>query len=119
MITLPIATKANEEVVDITERIQVALQQNVLTNGLLVLFLPHTTAALTTAELKPGMDQELLAAFRAIVPKQIMSVVIDPTLTIPVQDGRLMLGTEQRVVLVEFAGPQERKVSLSFVQSTI
>jgi thiamine phosphate synthase YjbQ (UPF0047 family) len=119
MIALQIATKTLKEVVDITERLQLAIQQNGLNDGIMVLFLPHTAAALTTAEIKPGMDQALLTAFETVVPAQAMPVVIDPTLTLPVKHGQLMLGTEQRVVLVEFDGPKDREVSVSFMTSVI
>jgi secondary thiamine-phosphate synthase enzyme len=120
MIALPIVTKQTKEVVDLTDRLEVAIQQNVLNEGLLVLFLPHTTAALTTTEFKPGMDQELLTAMQAALNQsKLMAAMIDPTLIIPVKDGRLVLGADQRVVLVEFDGPKDRQVSLSFVKSII
>jgi secondary thiamine-phosphate synthase enzyme len=95
------------------------------------LFLPHTTAALTTADLEPGGDQDLLEAFEVIVPKlsykrvrnpdqasnYIMSAIIDPSITIPVQEGRLKLGIRQRLVLIELNGPRDREVTLTFLAS--
>lgn len=88
------------------------------------LFLTHTTAALTTADLDPGTDLDMLDAFEAIVPKlkyrhphdpshvsdHILSSVIGTSLTIPVKEGKLVLGTWQRVVLVEFDGPKQREL---------
>ena len=131
MITLHIETKRPKEVVDVTERVQLAIQQHGLSNGVIILFLPHTTAALTTADLEPGGDQDLLEAFEVIIPKlaykrvrnleqaanYIMSAIIDPSLTLPVQEGRLKLGIRQRLVLIELNGPRDREVTLTFLTS--
>lgn len=95
------------------------------------LFLLHTTAALTTADLDPGTDLDMLDAFEEMVPKlkyrhphdpehvpdHILSAMIGTSLLVPVENGELVLGTWQRVVLMEFDGPRERQVHMSFVKA--
>jgi secondary thiamine-phosphate synthase enzyme len=92
------------------------------------LFVLHTTAALTIADLDPGTDLDLLDAFDALIPKleyrhphdpshvsdHILSSLIGPSLSVPVEDGDLLLGEWQRIILVEFDGPRDRQIVLSF-----
>jgi secondary thiamine-phosphate synthase enzyme len=94
------------------------------------LFLLHTTAALTIADLDPGTDLDLLDAFDAVIPKldyrhphnpdhvpdHILSALIGTSLAVPVKAGRLLLGEWQRIVLIEFDGPRRRKLALSFLR---
>lgn len=113
--------------VDITDKIEAHLQKQGAENGLCHLFLTHTTAALTTADLDPGTDLDMLDAFWELIPQlryrhphnpshvpsHILSALIGTDLTLPVKDGKLILGTWQRVVLVEFDGPRERQIVIS------
>lgn len=128
METLRIRTRKSKEIVDITEDVE-QLQMLEAKTGLCHLFLKHTTAALTTADLDPGTDLDMLDAFEAMLPKlkyrhphdpshvpdHILSALIGTTLLLPVQDGALVLGTWQRVVLVEFSGPRQREIVVHFL----
>ncbi|OGG80504.1 hypothetical protein A3A39_00280 [Candidatus Kaiserbacteria bacterium RIFCSPLOWO2_01_FULL_54_13] len=125
MTELLVKTKAKREVVDITDTVNELLDKEKTEDGLVHLFLTHTTAALATADLDPGgTDQDYLDALEKMVPKlayrhphdpshmpdHILSTLIGTALTMPVQDGKLVLGTWQRVALFEFDGPRERKI---------
>ena len=91
----------------------------------------HTTAALTTADLDPGTDLDMLDAFEHLIPKlpyrhphnpehtpdHILSTLIGPSLALMVDRGLLLLGTWQRVVLVELDGPRERELVMAFVET--
>lgn len=124
-----IKTKKNKEVIDITDLVEAEIQKGGAKDGLVHLFLTHTTAALTTADLDPGTDMDILDAFEAMIPKlkyrhphnpshvpdHILSSLIGTSLTLPVEDGQLVLGTWQRVVLIEFDGPKERTIIVSFI----
>jgi secondary thiamine-phosphate synthase enzyme len=91
----------------------------------------HTTAALTTADLDPGTDLDMLDAFEAMMPKlryrhphnpehvsdHILSSLIGTALTLPVESGSLVLGTWQRVVLVELDCPRQRELRVQFLKS--
>ncbi len=126
---LTIQTRKKKEVVDITNKINQELKSKEIKNGLCVLFLKHTTSALTTADLDPGTDLDMLDAFDAIIPKlnyrhphnpahvpdHILSSIIGTSLTIPFQNGELDLGTWQRVVLIELDGPREREIIFSIL----
>jgi len=120
------STKA-KQIIDITLLIQKELNNQQATEGTITLFVMHTTAAITTADLDPGTDLDMLDAFESIMPKlqfrhlhdpshvpdHIWSSIIGPSVTIPFQDGELLLGTWQRIVLIEFDGPRERSVIIN------
>lgn len=124
MDTIKIKTQRKRQVVDITEDISAILPRQ---DGLCHLFLTHTTAALTTADLDPGTDLDMLDAFEAIIPKlnfrhphnpshavdHILSALIGTSLTLPFEKGELVLGTWQRVILIELDGPRERQVIIN------
>ena len=129
MIILETRTRSKREVVDITEQCQDELRKLESADGICHLFLLHTTAALTIADLDPGTDLDLLDAFDALIPKldyrhphdpehvpdHILSALIGTSLSVPVKGGRLLLGEWQRIVLMEFDGPRRRKLVISFI----
>ena len=126
MQRLTIATTKQKEVIDITDIVIEALQKEKKTTGACLLFVKHTTAALTTADLDPGTDLDMLDAFEALMPKlhyrhphnpahvpdHILSSMIGPSLLIPLRSGEPDLGTWQRIVLIELDGPRSREVIL-------
>jgi secondary thiamine-phosphate synthase enzyme len=130
-MTITIATTQPREVVDITDKIT---REVIDFTGLVNIFALHTTAAITTANLDPGTDQDLLDGLKGMLPEQqwrhqhnpehapdhILASIVGPGLVVPVKNGQLILGTWQRVVLVEFDGPKERQVEVTLIggQST-
>jgi secondary thiamine-phosphate synthase enzyme len=126
MERLTIASHRKREVLDITNEVQLALPAS---TGVCHLTVLHTTAALTTADLDPGTDLDMLDAFEALIPKlryrhphdpshvpdHILSALIGTSVTQPVDKGQLVLGTWQRIVLVELDGPRKREVVVTFV----
>ena len=129
--SLTVKTERRKQVVDITALIGQQLQTLQAGEGLAYLFVLHTTAAITTADLDPGTDLDMLDAFEAIIPKlnyrhphnpahvgdHIMSSLLGPSLILPVEDGYLVLGSWQRVVLVELDGPRSRQVIFRFIKT--
>lgn len=123
-----IKTTKEREMVDITDEVQRRIPRLKVENGVCNLFLLHTTAALVTADLDPGTDADFLDAFEALIPKlhyrhphnpahvkdHIMATILGPSLSVPVENGELMLGAWQKIVLVELGGPRERNVVVSF-----
>lgn len=130
MKTLKIQTQNPKEIIDITEKIEENLPPD--NSGILVIHILHTTAALTTADLDPGTDKDMLDAFSQMTPDldyrhphdpshvgdHILSSVIGNSVTIPYKRGKILLGTWQRIIVVEFNGPRERKVTLSLMKSS-
>lgn len=126
---MTIKTRKKREVVDITDKIESQLRQAPeVKNGFCHLSVLHTTAALTTADLDPGTDLDLLDAFEHMIPKlryrhphdpshvgdHIMSALIGTSVSVAVEGGKLALGTWQRIVLVELDGPRERQIVAGF-----
>lgn len=126
---ITVNSKHKRQIIDITDLVQQALGGSV--NGLVNVFARHTTTAITTADLDLGTDQDILEAITAMTPNRgwrhphnpghfpdhLWSTIIGPGLSLPVQDGKLQLGTWQRLILVELDGPRDRQLELTFVSS--
>jgi secondary thiamine-phosphate synthase enzyme len=126
MQRLRVKTRKKREIIDITDEVQKLVPES---SGICYVHVQHTTAALTTADLDPGTDLDMLDAFEAMVPHlkyrhphnpahvpdHILSALIGTAVTVPVESGELVLGTWQRVILVELDGPRERGLTVSFM----
>jgi secondary thiamine-phosphate synthase enzyme len=129
MKLVQIVTAEKDQVIDITDTIQKISEQEHFGNGICSITVLHTTCALTTICLDPGTDLDFLDAIRRILPHiqyrhqhdpshtpdHILSSLIGPSVTLPVHNGELLLGTWQRVVLVELDGPRERTISVTLL----
>jgi secondary thiamine-phosphate synthase enzyme len=125
MNRISIKTHTKREVLDITDLIEQELGKS--SSGVCHLLVLHTTAALTTADLDPGTDLDMLDAFEAMMPKlryrhphnpahvpdHILSALIGTSVSLPFEKKKLLLGTWQRVVLIELDGPRERELAIS------
>ena len=126
---LKLKTSKKDEVIDITEKINKIIKEEELEDGICLVFIKHTTCAVTTCELTDDVKHDLSSFLRAIVPgiefrhegihssDHILSSIIGPSVSVPVKDDKLSLGTWQKVVLVELNGPRERTIELSFIES--
>ena len=126
---LRISTGSLKEVVDLTERLQALISRAKMRDGLCSLFVAHTTAALTTGEIGEGTEQDLLDVVEQMIPSirfrhahdpshawsHMAASILGPSLSVPVMDGQLALGTWQSVLLVELDGPRERTVSVTLL----
>lgn len=132
MHRLTIKTHKKREIVDITEQLESLLwKQYGDKTGVCQLSVLHTTAALATADLDPGTDLDMLDAFEHLIPKlqyrhphnpehvpdHILSTLIGTSLALMLDRGLLLLGTWQRVVLIELDGPRERELVMAFVET--
>src|SRR5579885_1041471 len=129
MKTLTVRTERKDQVIDITDRVEAYLQEAEKESGVCTVFVAHTTCALTTADLDPGTDLDLLQALRHLLPPlsyrhphnpahapdHLISSIIGPSLSIPYADHQLLLGVWQRVVLVELDGPRRRTVHVAWM----
>lgn len=127
MRTFEIATRKKDQIVDIAETVENYLREEKNASGVCSIFVAHTTCALTTADLDPGTDLDLLDALRHLLPNlhyrhphdpshtpdHILSSIIGPSLTIPYENYQLALGVWQRVILVELDGPRRRTIHLA------
>jgi secondary thiamine-phosphate synthase enzyme len=129
---IKVDTRKNKEVVDITNKVAKALKTTDLKDGLIHIFVLHTTCSVGLADLDPGTDLDLLDAFEAIMPKlkyrhphdpnhvteHILSTMLGASVMIPFKKGELILGTWQRIVLLEFSGPRERELVLTAIPAS-
>jgi secondary thiamine-phosphate synthase enzyme len=129
---LTVSTPAREVFVDITHSVQTALQQVAPGfDGLVSLFVPHTTAGVTINEgADPSVAHDMIDGLARLVPRDagyrhaegnsdahIKTSLMGSQVTVPVRAGRLRLGTWQAIYLAEFDGPRTRKVWLMLMPS--
>jgi secondary thiamine-phosphate synthase enzyme len=128
MVELHIHTSRKCQVINITEQVAEAVKQVGLGNGLCHVYVAHTTAAITINEnADPNIGADLVEALHRLVPEgiwqhdkidtngaaHVKASLIGPSETIPVRQGKLLLGTWQAVMLVEFDGPRERQLIIT------
>ena len=128
--TITIRTRRDKEVIDITGEIEQWLAQSKIDNGLCNVFVTHTTAGLTTGEAIEGTDEDLMETLEKMIPRinfrhghdpshapdHMISSIIGASLTIPLRNGKLHLGTWQRVLLVESNGPRAREIVVTALE---
>ena len=121
MITehIKVATSGNSEVVDITEEINTILKHSEFKEGQVTIFVVGSTASITTTEFEPGLRKDIPEMLERIAPSgqryhhddtwgdgnghaHVRASFIGPTLTVPFSDGRMLLGTWQQIVLIDF-----------------
>lgn len=129
MQQITVETQRSKQVIDLTPRLADLIDTAGFAQGVCHVCVLHTTAALTTADLDPGTDQDMLDAYTGMLPDlryrhphdpahapdHILAALIGPSVGVPVSGGRLVLGTWQRVVLFEFDGPRRRNVAVTFL----
>jgi secondary thiamine-phosphate synthase enzyme len=122
-------THKREEMIDITDYVQESIKKSNLSDGIVVVFVPHTTAAVTINEnADPSVKKDITTFLAETIPQNgrfshiegnsdshIKSSLIGPSLTLIVENGRLLLGTWQGIYFCEFDGPRSR----NFVVKTI
>lgn len=124
MHVLHIDTTAREAMTDITPRLEELVRAGNIRSGLLFVYTPHTTTALTINEgADPDVRRDILSHLRALVPENasflhaegnsdahVKASLFGSSVQVMVEEGRLLLGTWQRIFLCEFDGPRKRKI---------
>ena len=122
-------TRSSTEFVNVTSQVQNELQRAEVKNGVCTVYVPHTTAGITINEgADPNVAKDILMEINKIVPMQdgythsegnsaahIKTSLFGSSVQIPVDDGRLTLGTWQSIFLCEFDGPRNRRVIVQVV----
>lgn len=130
-LALSIKTKSRTEMVDITLQVQRALAEASMRDGLCVVYVPHTTAAVTINEgADPSVCFDITKRLEELVPEgagyrhaegnsdsHIKAALVGSAVTLIVEDGCLVLGTWQKVFFCEFDGPRTRTVMLKMIVS--
>ncbi len=124
MEIISVSTNKRNQFVDITSKIRNALSKSEKTDGVLTVFCPHTTAAITINEnADPDVVDDMIMKLNSIIPEHegyahmegnsdshIKSSIIGNSCQIIIENGELMLGTWQGIYFCEFDGPRSRKV---------
>ncbi|HWP58684.1 MAG TPA: secondary thiamine-phosphate synthase enzyme YjbQ [Candidatus Acidoferrales bacterium] len=121
------------DIIDLTPKVEQAVASERIARGLAALFVFGSTAALTTVEYEPGLIQDLKEFFETIIPSNrkyhhddrwgddngfahLRASLLGPSLQVPIENGRLALGTWQQIILVDFDNrPRRREVVLELL----
>jgi secondary thiamine-phosphate synthase enzyme len=125
---LSLRTSGDTDIIDITHQVSNKVTGSGINDGQVLLFLAGSTAAITTIEYESGVVQDLKEAIERLVPEGIFyrhdarwgdgngyahvrAALLGPSLTVPLINGRLVLGTWQQIVLVDFDNcPRDRNI---------
>ena len=124
-----VRTRSRTEFVDITGQVSKIVQESKVSSGLAIVFVPHTTAAVTVNEnADPSVQHDILADLNRLIPfagpyqhtegnsaAHIKSSLVGPSETLLIENGRPVLGTWQGVYFCEFDGPRTRKVWVKII----
>lgn len=124
------------DIIDITARVREQVEEEKIERGLVTLFVSGSTAALTTIEYEPGLVRDLKEFVEQLIPSNrryhhddrwgddngfshLRASLFGPSLAIPVENGRMLLGTWQQVVLLDFDNrPRTREIIVQLIGET-
>jgi secondary thiamine-phosphate synthase enzyme len=125
--TITISSRSRNEMIDITDHLRDFVRDSKIENGSVVVFCPHTTAAITINEnADPDVTHDILLTLSELIPQHrpgyrhsegnsdahVKSSLVGVSETILIHNGSLVLGTWQGIYFCEFDGPRSRKVHL-------
>ena len=117
---LQVKSRGNNDVINITDSVAQAVGKSGVKDGIVTVFVVGSTAGITTTEYEPGLaDYDLEAAFEKIAPKNaryeheetwhddnghahVRASLLGPSITVPIVEGRMTLGTWQQIILIDF-----------------
>jgi secondary thiamine-phosphate synthase enzyme len=123
IITLPLQTKSRNQMLEITDPVQRLVAQHQVQNGIAIVCVPHTTAAITINEnADPDVKHDLLQKLESLIPHRelyyqhvegnsdshLKTALVGPSITLIIDRGSLVLGTWQGIYFCEFDGPRQR-----------
>jgi len=129
MWELKVKSSKRNEMIDITNDIQNIISEEKVENGLLICYVPHTTAGITINEgADPNVQRDIIATLKTIVPESgnyhhsegnsdahIKASLMGSSVNVIVNQNRLVLGTWQHIFFFEGDGPRNRKVIVEFI----
>lgn len=129
MDTINITTKARFDIIDITSQIQSCIAKSNIKSGIAVIFIPHTTAGVSINEnADPDVVFDLKNIFNNMIPEHnnykhyegnsqahALSTLTSPSLTVIIENGKIILGTWQNIYFMEYDGPRNRKAYIQII----
>ncbi len=130
---ITVSTKGRRDVVDLTSMIQEIISKNGVENGIVVIFVPGSTGAITTIEFEPGLKKDIDIYLEKIFPysdnyshhntwnddngaAHLQAALIGPSVSVPIVQGALTLGTWQQIVLIDCdTRPRKRNIVIQIV----
>ncbi len=127
------STKGYTDIINITNEVQSAIEKNAVKNGIVTVFVPGSTGGMTTVEYESGLIKDFPAVLEKIAPykahyehnatwgdangaSHVRASLIGPSITIPVNDGKLTLGTWQQIIFIDFdTHPRNRTLILQIL----
>jgi len=123
---LSLKTKGELDIIDITNDVESAVREIGVKNGTVTVFAPGSTGGVTTIEYESGLLKDFPAMLERVIPKNIeyehekrwhdgnghshvRASLLGPSITVPIEEGRLTLGTWQQLVFVEFDNRSRRR----------
>lgn len=131
--SLPVSTRGFTDIVDVTSPVQKLVGKCGINDGQVTLFVPGSTAGITTIEYESGLLKDLPAAFEKLAPMNVRyhhddrwgdgngyahvrAALLGASLTVPISEGKLTLGTWQQIVLIDFDNrPRQREVVVQII----
>jgi len=128
--TITLRTSAHTQFVDVTDRVRALVRDSGVKSGTVLLYVPHTTAAVTINEnADPAVIHDVLADLDRLVPLEqpyyrheegnspghTKSTLVGCSIVVPIEDGHLLLGTWQGIYFCEFDGPRTRTLRVKIV----
>ena len=125
MQTITVKTRRRNELIEVTNQISKAVSQSGITDGMVVAFVPHTTAGITINEnADPSVVHDILYCLETLIPERqrefqhsegnsdshIKASLVGSSVTVIVENGQLVLGTWQGIYFCEFDGPRNRRL---------
>jgi secondary thiamine-phosphate synthase enzyme len=125
---ISLKTQGDGEIIDITVKVQKLVTESSINSGIVTVFVTHSTCGITTVEYEPGLIEDLRKLWERIAPKDVpyahdahwgdgngyahvRASLLGTSLTIPITDKKLLLGTWQQIILVDFDNrPRSRTV---------
>jgi secondary thiamine-phosphate synthase enzyme len=127
--TISLSTERRNQIIDITARVQEIVDDSGVKDGLALVFVPHTTAAVTINEnADPDVKTDMLGFLERLIPQNagfrhsegnsdahIKSSLVGTQITVFIDNGQLVLGTWQGICFCEFDGPRKRSVMVKVI----
>ena len=124
--SMKIETKGETDLIDITRKVENFVKDSGITSGIVTVFVPGSTAGITTIEYESGAIRDFQGAIERVAPKNIhydhdarwgdgngyshiRAALLGPSITVPFSSSRLLLGTWQQIVLVDFDNRSRRR----------
>ncbi|NQV00742.1 MAG: YjbQ family protein [Parcubacteria group bacterium] len=130
---ITISTKGHNDIIDITDKVAEKVKESKVEQGIVLVFVPHQTCAISVLEYEPGLIQDLKDLLNKIAPLKgdyehnkawgdgngaahLLASLIKPDLTVPLENNHLILGTWQKIILLDFDNRAcEREVNITII----